>query len=245
MSDIYETDIDRILADNIIFRSVTGSKAYGLDTVTSDTDIRGVYISPPGARLGLFYTEQKRGEIDDTHFCDVSQFFKHVVTGAPNWVESLFVRADLTECGSLWQPVMEARQMFLTKTLVAKSIGFMLSSVRRSNNAQERKGSDDHLLSVDRKRVMHAVRMGRMLLDLINTGDFLVDRTHEREELLALKHGTRSLQSGYDEIDGLVRDIKGRLTSCSLPEDCDPYAVNRMIVDMVLAYWIANEWISG
>jgi hypothetical protein len=90
MSDIYETDIDRILADNIIFRSVTGSKAYGLDTVTSDTDIRGVYISPPGARLGLFYTEQKRGEIDDTHFCDVSQFFKHVVTGAPNWVESLF-----------------------------------------------------------------------------------------------------------------------------------------------------------
>ena len=31
---------------HIIFECISGSRAYGLDTPTSDTDIRGVFILP-------------------------------------------------------------------------------------------------------------------------------------------------------------------------------------------------------
>ncbi len=34
------------LEDHVIYRCVTGSRAYGLETETSDTDLRGVYLAP-------------------------------------------------------------------------------------------------------------------------------------------------------------------------------------------------------
>src|SRR3712207_8234089 len=37
--------IDWVKENNLlVFETITGSKAYGLDTPTSDTDIRGVYV---------------------------------------------------------------------------------------------------------------------------------------------------------------------------------------------------------
>ena len=41
---------------SIIFECISGSKAYGLDTPASDTDIRGVYILPQDQFYSLNYT---------------------------------------------------------------------------------------------------------------------------------------------------------------------------------------------
>ena len=43
---------------SIIFESISGSRAYGLDTVTSDTDIRGVFILPKKQFYSLNYIGQ-------------------------------------------------------------------------------------------------------------------------------------------------------------------------------------------
>lgn len=39
----------------IILECISGSKAYGLDTPTSDTDIKGVFILPKEDYYGLNY----------------------------------------------------------------------------------------------------------------------------------------------------------------------------------------------
>ena len=43
-------DLDRY----VIYRCVIGSRAYGLDTESSDTDLRGVYVAPPELQWSLF-----------------------------------------------------------------------------------------------------------------------------------------------------------------------------------------------
>jgi hypothetical protein len=40
---------DRALGPYVIYRCVVGSRAYGLDSETSDTDRRGIYLTPAGA----------------------------------------------------------------------------------------------------------------------------------------------------------------------------------------------------
>jgi predicted nucleotidyltransferase len=42
----------------LVLEVITGSKAYGLDTAKSDTDIRGVFVLPKDLYYGLEYTEQ-------------------------------------------------------------------------------------------------------------------------------------------------------------------------------------------
>ena len=46
----------------IILECISGSKAYGLDTPTSDTDIKGVFILPKAEYYGLNYIPQVNNE---------------------------------------------------------------------------------------------------------------------------------------------------------------------------------------
>jgi uncharacterized protein len=41
----------------LVLEVITGSRAYGLDTAKSDTDIRGVFVLPKNMFYGLEYTE--------------------------------------------------------------------------------------------------------------------------------------------------------------------------------------------
>ena len=42
----------------IILECISGSRAYGLDTPTSDTDIKGVFVLPKSEYYGLNYIPQ-------------------------------------------------------------------------------------------------------------------------------------------------------------------------------------------
>jgi predicted nucleotidyltransferase len=52
----------------IILECISGSKAYGLDTPSSDTDIKGVFILPKEEYYGLTYTPQVNNETNDIVF---------------------------------------------------------------------------------------------------------------------------------------------------------------------------------
>ena len=46
----------------LLFECISGSKAYGLDTATSDTDLKGVFYLPKEQFYGLNYIEQISNE---------------------------------------------------------------------------------------------------------------------------------------------------------------------------------------
>ena len=49
----------------LIFEAITGSKACGLDTAKSDTDIRGVFVLPKELFYSIEYTPQVSNESND------------------------------------------------------------------------------------------------------------------------------------------------------------------------------------
>ena len=57
----------KFLKDNglILFEGIVGSRAYGTNISTSDTDIKGVYILPIDNIIGNNYIEQVNDEKND------------------------------------------------------------------------------------------------------------------------------------------------------------------------------------
>lgn len=49
----------------IILECISGSRAYGLDTPESDTDIKGVFLLPKRNFYGLNYIKQISNETND------------------------------------------------------------------------------------------------------------------------------------------------------------------------------------
>jgi uncharacterized protein len=84
--------IDRVKENGwLIFEVITGSKAYGLDTVKSDTDIRGVFVLPKEEFYGLDYVEQVNNETNDIVYYELKRFMQLLAKNNPNILEMLSI----------------------------------------------------------------------------------------------------------------------------------------------------------
>lgn len=87
-----ELTIDNVKNNGwLIFEAITGSKAYGLDTPTSDTDIRGVYVVPQAMFYSLEYPEQVSNETNDIVYYELRRFMELLLKNNPNIMEMLGV----------------------------------------------------------------------------------------------------------------------------------------------------------
>lgn len=75
----------------LIFETITGSKAYGLDTAKSDTDIRGVFVLPKHLFYSLEYTPQVSNESNDIVYYELKRFVELLAKNNPNILELLNV----------------------------------------------------------------------------------------------------------------------------------------------------------
>lgn len=76
---------------HIIFECISGSRAYGLDTPTSDTDIKGVFILPKDEFYGLDYISQVNNETNDIVYYELQKFMELCANNNPNILELLNV----------------------------------------------------------------------------------------------------------------------------------------------------------
>ena len=58
----------------IVLESISGSRAYGLETPTSDTDIKGVFILPKEDFYGMNYIPQISNETNDVVYYELGRF---------------------------------------------------------------------------------------------------------------------------------------------------------------------------
>ncbi|WP_422858148.1 DNA polymerase beta superfamily protein [Flagellimonas sp. S174] len=76
---------------SIIFECISGSRAYGLDTPSSDTDIRGVFILPKEHFYSLDYIGQVNNESNDIVYYELRKFIELCSKNNPNILELLNV----------------------------------------------------------------------------------------------------------------------------------------------------------
>ena len=76
-------------SSNIILKGISGSRAYGLNTPTSDTDIRGVFILPKKDFYTIHPVTQINDDRNDIVYYELSKFFELLNKNNPNILDLL------------------------------------------------------------------------------------------------------------------------------------------------------------
>ena len=99
----------------LLFKCIVGSTAYGTNTETSDTDIKGVYIQPDSDILGLNYVEQVNVGKDEVYY-ELRRYIDLLSSANPSVLEMLFVdKQFILYCHPAFQKLLDERINFLTK----------------------------------------------------------------------------------------------------------------------------------
>jgi predicted nucleotidyltransferase len=124
---------------SLIYEVLAGSKVYGLDLPTSDTDIRGIYLQPNDYRLGFGYKEQVSDAKNDITYYELNRFVSLLCGNNPNIIENLFVPEDkimLIRDGI--RPLYNNRHNFLTKKIRFTFGGYAISQIKKARGLNKK-----------------------------------------------------------------------------------------------------------
>ncbi|KUG12411.1 nucleotidyltransferase [Elizabethkingia sp. HvH-WGS333] len=121
----------------ILFEVVSGSRAFGLATENSDTDIRGVYYLPKDSFLGLDYIPQVSNETNDITYYEIGRFMELLQKNNPNILEILTSPDD---CILYKHPLMDllAQKDFLSKQCKDTFAGYAISQIKKAKGLNKK-----------------------------------------------------------------------------------------------------------
>lgn len=121
----------------IVMECLSGSKAYGLDTPESDTDIKGVFILPKEDYFGLDYIPQVSNETNDIVFYELGRFMELLLQNNPNILELLSTPEDAV---IYRHPFMsEVKPEIFLSQLCSNTFGkFALSQIKKAKGLKKK-----------------------------------------------------------------------------------------------------------
>jgi predicted nucleotidyltransferase len=121
----------------IILECISGSRAYGLDLPTSDTDIKGVFALPKEDFYGLTYTEQVSNETNDVVFYELKRFVELLVKNNPNLLELLSSPED---CILVKDPLMNLIKpdMFLSRLCKTTFAEYAITQIKKAKGLNKK-----------------------------------------------------------------------------------------------------------
>jgi predicted nucleotidyltransferase len=116
---------------NRIFYTRAGSRAYGLNTATSDEDFRGVFMGAPGNLLGLFPVEHCELSGDNMLY-ELRKFILLARDCNPNIIELLFMsEEDILWQDEWWGRIKEQRELFLSRKAKHTFSGYAMAQLKK------------------------------------------------------------------------------------------------------------------
>ena len=121
----------------LIFEVITGSKSYGLDTTTSDTDIKGVFVLPKNMFYSLEHTAQVNNETNDIVYYELKRFMELLSKSNPNILEMLSVP---DKCVLQKHPIMNMLQpeMFLSKQCEQSFANYAFTQIKKAYGLEKK-----------------------------------------------------------------------------------------------------------
>lgn len=212
------------LEDHVIYRCIVGSRAYGLDTDASDTDLRGIYLAPAELHWSLYGApEQFEDNEKQTCYWELQKFLVMALKANPNILECLYspLVDKITPIGS---ELLAIRDCFLSQMIFQTFNGYALSQFKKIEQDLRNQGE------VRWKHAMHLLRLLMTGAATLCEGHVPVHVGDQREKLLAVKRGELS----WPQIDAwrqqLHRGFEQALMTTKLPERPDYEAANRLLI---------------
>ncbi|MEM7012878.1 MAG: nucleotidyltransferase domain-containing protein [Verrucomicrobiota bacterium] len=121
----------------LLFECVSGSRAYGLDTPESDTDLRGVFVAPRQLLYGFGAPDQVSDESHDQSYFEIGRFVELLLKNNPNILEMLYTASD---CVRFKNPLFNLLkpEMFLSKLCEATFSGYAITQVRKARGLNKK-----------------------------------------------------------------------------------------------------------
>lgn len=120
--------------DRICFLTVAGSYGYGLNTETSDIDLRGVILPTKDELIGLKSFKQRDDRDTDTCLYELNRFIHLAKDGNPNVVELLGMREYLV-FNDIGEKLIDNAKLFLSKKCYKTFKGYSASQLRKIENS--------------------------------------------------------------------------------------------------------------
>ncbi len=89
----------------------------------------------------------------------------------------------------------------------------------------------------DCKNAAHSVRLLRMGIEFLETGELNVYRTADADELRAIKRGLWTLEQVKHEVDRLSERIAAARDRSPLPEEPDTVLAETLLIDITQTIW--------
>ena len=221
---------------SIIFESISGSRAYDLDTATSDTDIRGVFILPKEQFYSLNYVGQLNNETNDIAYYELNKFMELLSKNNPNIMELLNVPE---ECVLYKHPIFDLikKEDFLSKLCKITFANYAFTQIKKARGLnkkivnpveKERKSVEDFCYVRDEKQS-------------ILFQDFLSSKNLKPQHcgLVKLAHMKDCYNLFYNDdlnYHGIARPIANEVCLSSVPKSEIPIAVLYFNVDAYSTY---------
>jgi predicted nucleotidyltransferase len=208
----------------VIYRCVVGSRAYGLDTETSDTDERGVYVAPADLQWSLFGApEQFEDNAAQSCYWELQKFLVMALKANPNILECVYSPL-VQKATPLGEQLLNLRERFLSQMIFQTFNGYAMSQFKKIEQDKRNHGE------VRWKHAMHLLRLLLTGAAALREGRVPVRVETHREILLAVKRG----QVPWTELEQwrqeLHRDFELALAATRLPERPDYEAANRFLI---------------
>lgn len=131
--EIYvDHESNKWIEGHTIYRCLGGSHAYGLNTETSDMDIRGICIPPKEFYFGLQGFEQQVLEKVDCTIFGLKKFVKLARDCNPNIIELLFLKPEsILYKDKYADELLKHRELFVSEKAIYTFSGYANSQLNR------------------------------------------------------------------------------------------------------------------
>lgn len=212
------------LRQYVIYRCITGSRAYGLAGDDSDTDRRGVYLPPAELHWSL-YGVPEQVESDEAQECywELQKFLVLALKANPNVLECLYT--PLVEMATpLGRELLDMRTAFLSRLVYQTYNGYVMSQFRKLEQDLRTKGA------IKWKHAMHLIRLLLSGVTVLREGFVPVAVDAYRDRLLAIRRGEMS----WEDVDAwrlhLHREFDAAFAATKLPAQPDYERVDTFLM---------------
>ena len=213
-------DLDRY----VVYRCITGSRAYGLDRRDSDLDRRGIYLPPADLHWSLFgLPEQLENREKEECYWEMQKFLTLALKGNPNILECLYT--PLVEYAApLVEELLEIRDIFLSRLIYQTYNGYAMSQFKKMEQDLRARGQ------IRWKHAMHLIRLLLSGIKALEDKTIPVDMTANRERLLAVRDGLLNWREVNSWRLELHREFDRAYQKTDLPERPDYEAANAFLL---------------
>ncbi|MBO1332010.1 DNA polymerase beta superfamily protein [Streptomyces sp. VRA16 Mangrove soil] len=213
-----------LVRDHTIYACVMGSRAFGLATESSDTDLRGVYLAP----TPLFWRFEKPpthvdGPADEQFSWELERFCELALRANPNVLECLHspLVERLTPVG---EELLALRGAFLSRQAHDTFARYALGQRKKLEADVRTHGAPRW------KHAMHLLRLLMSCRDLLRTGELTIDVSEHRAALLEVKHGEVPWQEVERRMTLLAEEARKAADTTALPPEPDRSRVEDFLI---------------